>query len=111
MAKSWKTRTGSSVERMVTALVRRMRLVAAAIAAMTTAGEAIGKIETMMLADAEHVEAGLIGELGGGEHFGIALGGGNRAAGRRIGRDVAEGVDANFHRFGPRFTQSSGPPA
>jgi len=39
VAKSWKTRTGSSELRTVTALVRRIRRVRAAAAASTTAGE------------------------------------------------------------------------
>ncbi len=38
VAKSWKTRTGSSLLSTVTADVRRMRLVRAAIAARITAG-------------------------------------------------------------------------
>ena len=39
VAKSWKTRTGSSELRTDTALVSRRRSVRAAIAASTTAGE------------------------------------------------------------------------
>ncbi len=39
VAKSWKTRTGSSELITETALVRRMRSVRAATAASTTAGE------------------------------------------------------------------------
>jgi hypothetical protein len=42
VAKSCSTRTGSSVERIVTALVSRMRRVVDAIAAITTAGDEIG---------------------------------------------------------------------
>ena len=38
-ANCWKTRTGSSEERTVTALANRMRLVWAAIAANAVAGE------------------------------------------------------------------------
>ena len=38
VAKSWNTRTGSSDDRTVTALVRRMRSVRAAAAASTIAG-------------------------------------------------------------------------
>ena len=38
MAKSWKTRTGSSELSTETALVRRIRFVRAAAAARTTAG-------------------------------------------------------------------------
>jgi hypothetical protein len=39
VAKSWKTRTGSSELKTVTALVRRTRFVRAAAAASATAGE------------------------------------------------------------------------
>ena len=39
VAKSWKTRTGSSELRTVTALVRRMSFVRAAAAANVTAGD------------------------------------------------------------------------
>jgi hypothetical protein len=55
----------------------------------------------VVLADAEDVEPGLVGELGGGEDLGIALGHGNRAPAVRVGRDVAEGVEAEFQGRSP----------
>ena len=85
MANSSKTRTGSAVLRTVTALVSRTRLVTAAIAASTTAGRRDRDIETMMLADAEDVETGLVGELRRGEHLAVALRDGDRAAGLPVG--------------------------
>ena len=63
VAKSWKTRTGSSELRTVTALVSRMRLVRSAAAARTTAGRGDGEVGAVVLADAEDVEADLVGEL------------------------------------------------
>jgi hypothetical protein len=50
-----------------------------------------------MLADAKHVKAGLVGEFCGGQDLGVTLCSADRAAGVRIGGDVAEGVDAKFH--------------
>ena len=51
----------------------------------------------MMLADAEDVEPGLIREPRGAEDLGVALLCRERAPGKRIGCDVTEGVDAEFH--------------
>ena len=63
VAKSSKTRTGSAVLRMVTALARRMRSVTAAIAANTTGGAADRHIQPMMFADRENIETRRIGKL------------------------------------------------
>ncbi len=63
MAKSWKTRTGSSELSTETALVRRMRFVRAAAAASTTAGAETAIVRAVVLAHAEDVEAHLVGEL------------------------------------------------
>ena len=96
VAKSWNTRTGSSELSTVTALVRRMCLVRAAPAASTTAGDDDDVVGTVMLADAEHVEPELIGELDLLEQIGESLlrahqmPGGIRCA-------LGEGVDPDFH--------------
>ena len=63
VAKSWKTRTGSSELMTLTALVSRIRFVRAAAAARTTAGAETAKSGPVVLADAEDVEAELVGEL------------------------------------------------
>jgi hypothetical protein len=44
--------------------------------------------------DAEHVETGVVGEPRSGKDFGVTLWNADRAASIRIGRNVAEGVDA-----------------
>jgi hypothetical protein len=49
-----------------------------------------------MLADAEHIEAGFIGKLGGGDDFGTALLCADRDAGFGIGRQVAESIKSEF---------------
>jgi len=48
----------------------------------------------VVLADSEHVKAGLVGELCGGQDLGVTLCSADRTAGVRIGGNVAEGVDA-----------------
>jgi len=48
----------------------------------------------VVLADAEHIKTGLVGELCGGENLGVTLSNADRAAGVWIGGNVAEGVDA-----------------
>ena len=63
VAKSWKTRTGSSELSTVTALVSRIALVRAAAPASTTAGERDDEVRPVVLADAEDVEPDLVGEL------------------------------------------------
>jgi len=51
-------------------------------------------VQAVVLADAEHIKTGLVGELCGGENLGVTLSNADRAAGVRIGGNVAEGVDA-----------------
>ena len=63
-ANCWKTRTGSSELSTVTALERRMRSVRAAIAASATAGRGDEEVGAVVLADGEHVQAHLLGQLG-----------------------------------------------
>jgi len=48
----------------------------------------------VVLADAEHIKTGIVGELRGGEDLGVTLWNADRAAGVRIGGDVAESIDA-----------------
>ncbi len=78
----------------MTALVRRMRSVRCAAAASTTAG-AETAIWTVVLADAEDVEADLVGELGFGNDVAEDVGVRVRAAVGGEG-DVAEGVEAQL---------------
>ena len=64
VAKRWKTRTGSSLESTVTAEPRRMRSVRAAMAASTISGARDREVGAVVLADAEEVDADLVGEHG-----------------------------------------------
>jgi len=50
----------------------------------------------VVLANAEHVKAGLVSELCGCQDLSVTLDGGDRATGVRIWRNVAEGVDASI---------------
>ena len=63
VAKSWKTRTGSSELSTVTALVSRIRLRAFRGGGEHDRGRGHDEVRPVMLADAEDVEADLIGEL------------------------------------------------
>ena len=63
VAKSWKTRTGSSELRTVTALVRRMRLGPRRRGGQDDRRRGDDEVGAVMLADAEDVEADLVGEL------------------------------------------------
>ena len=63
VANCWKTRTGSSELSTVTALVRRMRFVRAAAGGEHDGGRRDGVVGPVVLADAEHVEPDLVGEL------------------------------------------------
>ena len=62
-ANCWNTRTGSSELSTVTALDRRIRSVRAAIAAEHDRGRGHQEVGPVVLADREHVEAELVGEL------------------------------------------------
>jgi len=53
----------------------------------------------VVLADAEHVEADLVGELDLLEQVAQPLRRRDRPAGCRVGRHFREGVDAQFHRY------------
>ena len=73
VANSWKTRTGSAALRTVTAVVRRMFLVRAAAAARMIGGRGVEVFGAVMFADAEDVEADLVGEFDLFEEMGDAL--------------------------------------
>ena len=64
VAKSWKTRTGSSELRTVTALVRRIVRGARGDGGERDGGGGDGEVAAVVLADAEDVEAELLGQLG-----------------------------------------------
>ena len=51
----------------------------------------------MVLADAEDVEADLVGEDGLFDKVARALGGGETLAGFRVGSEVGKCVDTDFH--------------
>ena len=75
----------------MTALERRMRSVRAATAASATAGEEIRKSGPVVLADREHVQPDLLGELGLLQQIAHPL---LRAD---AGAEVGEGGDSEFH--------------
>src|ERR1700748_3768762 len=85
VAKSWKTRTGSSELSTETALVRRMRSVRSAAAGSTGAG---------VLAAAEEVEPDLVGQLDLLEQIAQAPAGADHRAALDLGGQLREGVDA-----------------
>ena len=64
VANSSKTRTGSSELRTLTALVSRMRCVRCGGRGERHGGGGDGVVGAVVLADAEDVEADLVGELG-----------------------------------------------
>ena len=59
----WNTRTGSSEDSTLTALVSLMRLVRSAAAASATAGADASIVRAVMLAKPEDVEPDLVGKL------------------------------------------------
>ncbi len=63
-ANCWKTRTGSSELRTVTALERRMLLGDRRDGAERDGGRGDEEVRAVVLADREHVEPELVGELG-----------------------------------------------
>ena len=96
VAKSWNTRTGSSEEMTLTALVRRIRSVREAAAAEHDGRRRDGEVGPVVLADAEHIEADLVGELDLLDQIADALLRADDGAGR-VRRALSEGVDAEFH--------------
>ena len=80
----------------MTALVRRMRSVRAGRGGEHDRRRGDGEVGTVVLADAEDVEADLVGELDLLDEVAQALLG-LTSAGRRVGGQLAEGVDADLH--------------
>ena len=97
VANSWKTRTGSSELSTVTALRQPDPLGARGRRGEHDRGRRDREVRPVVLADAEDVQPDLVGELDLLEQVGQPLLGADRAAGRRVPQDVAEGVDPEFH--------------
>ena len=74
----------------MTALVSRIRSVRAAAAAEHDGGRRDREVGPVVLADAEHVEADLVGELDLLDQVAQPLGGADRAARRRVGVSSAK---------------------
>ena len=95
----WNTRTGSSELSTVTALLSRMREVRSAAAASVIDGRRDGEVGPVVLADREDVEADLVGEPRLFDQVAEADGRSDRPAAGRIGRELREGVEAEFHDY------------
>ena len=81
--------------RTVTAVPSRMRSVRPAMAARSDLGRADGEVGAVVLADADEVDADLVGQLGFGDDVAEDLGVRPRAA-VGVEGDVAEGVEAQL---------------
>ena len=79
----------------MTALESRIRSVRTAAAASATAGEEIEEVGAVVLADREHVEPELVGELGLLHQLAHPL------LGRDAGAEVGEGGESEFHAEHP----------
>ena len=93
VAKSWKTRTGSSELSTLTALVSRIALRPRGARGEHDGRRRHGEVGPVVLADAEDVEADLVGELDLLDEVAQALGGADRPARLRVGRHLGERVD------------------
>src|ERR1700704_5979242 len=100
VAKSWKTRTGSSELSTVTALERRMLRVTRRRGAQDDGGGRDRIVGPVMLADAEDVEAHLVGELDLLHQVAEPLPGAARSARGWVGVYLREAVDPEFHATG-----------
>ena len=90
-AKSWKTRTGSSELSTVTALDSRIRSVRGRDCGQRDGRRGHQEVGAVMLADREHVEAELVGELRLLEQLRHAL------LWADVGVEVGEGGESEFH--------------
>ena len=90
-ANCWNTRTGSSELSTVTALASRIRSVRTAIAAEHDGRRGDEEVGAVVLADREHVEPELVGQLGLLEQVAHPL------LGADTGRKVREGGKSEFH--------------
>ena len=91
-ANCWNTRTGSSELSTVTALESRIRLGARGDRAQHHGRRGDEEVGAVVLADREHVEPELVGELGLLEQLAHPLLGGDAR------REVGEGGESEFHR-------------
>ncbi len=89
--KRWKTRTGSSELSTVTAEPSRIRLVRAGDRGEHDFGRRDGEVGAVVLADADEIDAELVGEHGLADHVADDLRMGQQPA-IGAGRDVAERV-------------------
>jgi len=96
VAKFWKTRTGSAALRTVTAEVRRMVVVGSGCGEDDGGGR-VEVFAAVMLAEAEDVEANLVGYLDLFKEMGDALLSGDRVAGDGVWNQRCEAVDADLH--------------
>ena len=97
VAKSWKTRTGSSELSTLTALVSRIVRRALGGRGEHDGGRRHGEVGAVMLADAEDVETDLVGELDLLDEVAQTCGRIDRAARHRVGGQLGEGVEPEFH--------------
>ena len=95
---SWNTRTGSSELSTLTALVSRMRAVRSAAAAKHDRGRRDREVGPVVLADAEDVQAHLVGQLDLLHQVAQAPGGRDRRPRAAVRRQLGEGVEAELHR-------------
>ena len=97
VANCWKTRTGSSELSTDTALVSRMRLVRVDGRRQRNGGRRGGVVRPVVFAEAEDIEADLVGQRDLLDQVAQPLGRADPSLGRRIGADIAESVEAEFH--------------
>ena len=97
VANCWKTRTGSSELSTLTALVSRMRSCARRTAASAIAGAETAKSGRWCSPIAEDVEPDLVGEGRLLDQVAQPLRGRDRPARDRIGGELREGVETEFH--------------
>ena len=103
MANCWNTRTGSSELSPETALVRRMLFRSRPGRRQRHGRRRDRVIEAVVLAEAEHLEPGLVGQHDLLDQVFEPLGRADQATGHRVGADVVEAVEADLHqRFLPR---------
>ncbi len=94
VAKSWKTRTGSSELSTVTALLRRIRFVLHRGSRQDNSRRGRDEVRSMMLAQTKHVEPHLVGQLNGLQQVVHSLGRADQFARHWVGGQLGKGVDA-----------------
>ena len=93
----WKTRTGSSELSTLTALVSRIRVRPLGDRSERDRRRGDGEVGAMVLADPEDVETDLVGERRLLDQVAQALRGRDRPSRGRVGRELREGVETEFH--------------